>query len=345
MRYTHSVTAQDPGQRTRTSNRLDGHPRGLSAVFAQDELRQALKHDQLALHYQPIVRLATGQPIGVEALLRWQHPSGALLSADDFLPSLQHSPVITEVTQWVLATGCAAATAWPEWRLSLNVTARDLARPDFVDTIAHALAGWALPPEALTLELTETSLVQDLSRAAVTLQHIRDLGPGVALDDFGTGYSSMLYLRELPITTLKLDKVFIAGIEADGDDLAIVSSSLDLARGIGLTVIAEGVETPGQAQRLGDLGCTLGQGYLWSGARTAAETDEAYRAGLLTATPPELALDVPADTRSRALGMLEQGASLHTIAAALNGAGLHTSRGTSWRAASVARLIQGMPDH
>jgi EAL domain-containing protein (putative c-di-GMP-specific phosphodiesterase class I) len=291
------------------------------------------------------VELATGRAVGVEALLRWQHPSGALLTADDFLPSLQHSHVITEVTHWVLVSACEAALGWPDWRLSVNVTARDLARPDFVDTVAHVLAGWPLPPEQLTLELTETSLVQDLSRAAMTLQHIRDLGPQIALDDFGTGYSSMLYLRELPITTLKLDRVFVAGIEADGDDLAIVSSSLDLARGIGLTVIAEGVETPGQAERLSQLGCTLGQGYLWSQPRTAPETDAAYANGRLPETPPELALDVPADTRSRAVAMLEDGASLHTIAAALNTAGLHTSRGTSWRAASVARLIQGMPDH
>ena len=343
VRYTRSV-AQEGGRSSRTWDQSGSHARGLSAVFSQSELRAALAEDQLVLHYQPIVALSSGRAVGVEALLRWQHPSGALLAADQFLPSLLHSPVMTEVTEWVLGAACTDAVAWPDWRLSVNVTARDLARPDFVDVGAQLLASWPLPPQQLTLELTQTSLVQDLGGAALTLQGIRDLGPEVALDDFGTGYSSMLYLRELPITTLKLDKVFVAGIESDGDDLAIISTLLDLARSIGLTVIAEGVETTGQAARLRSLGCTLGQGFLWSEPHSAVQTAQAHVSGPLRAAPPALVLQVPADTRARAIAMLQEGASLHTIAARLNGDGLLTSRGTSWRAASVARLIQRMPE-
>jgi EAL domain-containing protein (putative c-di-GMP-specific phosphodiesterase class I) len=317
---------------------------GLTAVISQAEVKHALSESELVLHYQPIVMLASGQPVGVEALLRWQHPDGGLLGPDEFLPAVLHTPAMTAVTEWVLQTALRAAGLWPEWKLSLNVTARDLGRPDFVDVIAAALADSDTPADRVTLELTETSLVHDLEHAATTLRGIRDLGVGIALDDFGTGYSSMLYLRELPLTELKLDRVFVAGIERDGDDLAIVSSTMALARSTGLTVVAEGVETPGQALRLHDLGCAYAQGYLWSEPRTTAHTDLAYDKGRLAATPPEASREPAQSVLAHASAMLEQGASLHTIAAALNRAGLHTSRGTSWRAATVARLLQGMPE-
>jgi hypothetical protein len=186
--------------------------------------------------------------------------------------------------------------------------------------------------------------VQDLARAATTLGLLRDNGVGVALDDFGTGYSSMLYLRDLPVTTIKIDRTFTAGIESDGDDRAIVSSLLTLARTIGLRAIAEGVETDGQARRLRALGCRLAQGYLWARPQPADAIDQIHREGLpgvLRTSRRKPSPQQRPDERlvARALQLLAEGASLHTIAAAFNTAGERTEQGARWHPATIARLI------
>jgi EAL domain-containing protein (putative c-di-GMP-specific phosphodiesterase class I) len=310
----------------------------------RSELHRALTEHELVLHYQPVVSLSAPEVSGVEALVRWQHPVGGLLMPDDFLPAVAQTPTMERITRWVLHTACTEAARWPTWTVSVNVTARDLAQENFAIDVIDALELTGLACDRLVLELTETALVQDLPRAAAALGYLRDCGIGVALDDFGTGYSSMLYLRDLPVTSVKIDRAFISGLGAAGDDRAIVSSLLTLTRRVGLTAIAEGVETEAQARILRSMGCPFGQGYLWSRPLSGDTTEVVYRDGLptrtgapLTEQPPEQALDP--EVAKRAHQLLSQGASLHTIAAALNAAGERNNRGHRWQAATVARLI------
>ena len=308
----------------------------------QLDLQRAVAEDQLVLHYQPIVALADGEIRGVEALVRWQHPLGGLLQPDDFIPAAAATPAMADITRWVLRTACAAASAWSTWTVSVNVTARDIATDTFATDVTDALNAAGMPCERLTLELTETAFVQDMPRAAATLGHLRACGVGVALDDFGTGYSSMLYLRDLPLTSVKIDRVFVGGLSQAGDDLAIVSSLLTLAQRVGLTAVAEGVETEAQAQLLRSWGCPLGQGFLWSHPLSQADADAAHGDGLQTDGAPLARLwkrPVEAHLAERAHQLLSDGASLHTIAAALNAAGERTRSGNRWHASSVARLI------
>jgi EAL domain-containing protein (putative c-di-GMP-specific phosphodiesterase class I) len=316
----------------------------VTAVFSLEEVSRALAVDEFVLHYQPIVELASGRVRGVEALIRWDHPSLGLLGPDAFLPAVEDTPVITAMTRWVLSAACRAAAEWADWTVSVNVTGRDLADDGFTADVERALATGGMAPDRLVLELTETALVQDLPRAAVALAALRETGVGVALDDFGTGYSSMLYLRELPITSVKIDRVFTAGLPASSDDVAIVTSLLTLARTVGLTTVAEGVETEQQAHLLDSLGCPLAQGYLWSRPVTGPDAAEVHRIGLpgVAYSLPERGLrqtQFDPDVVARADALLRKGASLITIAAALNSAGKRTEAGTRWHAASVARLI------
>jgi EAL domain-containing protein (putative c-di-GMP-specific phosphodiesterase class I) len=308
------------------------------------DLERALQQGELVLHYQPIVAMGSGQVRGAEALLRWQHPVGGLLGPDDFLPELLQLPEISDVTRWVLQEACRTATEWPEWEVAVNITARDVLRPDFVDDVIDALALAALPPERLVLELTETDLVQDLPLAADTLRRVRALGCGVALDDFGTGYSSMLYLRDLPVTVVKIDRTFVRGVAAEPGNREIVSSLLALIRAVGLTSVGEGVETACDARVLRSLGCVLGQGYLWRRPVPAHELIGFSCDALPGVGVPEQRSDGShADPRlDVAAELLSQGASLHTIAAALNAAGHRTDRGTRWKARTVAQLVNAI---
>ena len=288
--------------------------------------------------------LRDGAVRGVEALIRWQHPVGGLLPPDDFIPAVAQTPLMPDITRWVLDTACTAAAQWPEWTVSVNITARDLATDSFATDTLHALEAHDVACDRLVIELTETALVQDLPKAATTLGRLRACGVGVALDDFGTGYSSMLYLRDLPVSSVKIDREFISRLEEQGDNLAIVSSLLTLAHRVGLTAVAEGVETPAQSDVLHGLGCQLAQGYLWSRPLSFDDADRVYRKGLPTPavrSQRRRSRRALADAHlgDRALDLLSQGASLHTIAAALNASGERTSSGSRWHAASVARLI------
>ena len=319
-------------------------PRSVAAVVSQADLRRAIASDELVLHYQPIVQLASGQPVGVEALVRWQHPSGGLLAPDDFVPAVAQTPVIAELTRWVLRNACAAGAQWPGWTVAVNVTARDLAGHALVDSVQQALAEVKFPAARLVLELTETALVQDLNQAAATLGELRELGAGVALDDFGTGYSSMLYLRDLPVTAVKIDREFVGGLLQSGEDRAIVASLLMLARTIGLAATAEGVETGQQARHLRSMGCQLAQGYWWSRPQPPERITDIYDNGLPVPghePRPSKRRTSGADPAiiQRVLRLLREGASLHTIAAALNAAGERTQHGSRWHAATVAHLI------
>ena len=324
---------------------------GPRAVVPQQQLRQAIAEGELVLHYQPIVDLRSGATRGVEALLRWRRPGGVLMP-DDFLPAVAHTPAMRELSRWVIDAACGQAGRWPGWTVSVNVTAVDVAHADLVDTVARALRRHQMAPDRLVLELTEHAALQGMDTAGDVLHRLRALGVGVALDDFGTGYSSLLYLRDLPITEVKIDRTFVSGVERLDDDAAIVDSVVRLARNVGLDVVAEGVETPAQAGFLRQVGCRFAQGYLYA---APAPPDAISTApppvrlpgagqGSTTSVRPRRSradtLPLPLAVRSRISALSADGASLHTIAAALNHDGMQTPTGARWSAASVARVLR-----
>ncbi len=228
------------------------------------EITHALENEEFRVHYQPIVDIQDGNQLGVEALVRWQHPERGLLAPGDFIDYAEESGQITAIGGWVLSAACRAASSLgPDAHMSVNLSARQLQEPDLVDIVAEALQSSGLPADRLVLEITETSALIDLEGAITRLHELKDLGLQLALDDFGTGYSPLSYLRRFPVDYLKIDRSFVRGVAQSGEDRAIVRGVIDLAHGLGLRSIAEGVEEVVQHELLRDLGCDLGQGYLW----------------------------------------------------------------------------------
>jgi len=248
----------------------------------QDDLRHAIDGGQIRTYYQPIVDGATAAVLGFEALARWQHPARGLVGPHEFIAVAEESGLIVPLGAEILAQACAQTARWradrpglAALRISVNVASGQLAHRSFVPTVAAVLADTGLEPHALSLEITETTIMADTEAAAETLRAIRALGVHLAIDDFGTGYSSLTYLRRFPVETLKIDRSFVAGIGRDREDEAIVDMILSLARALGLRVVAEGVETVGQRDRLRSLGCDLMQGFYF-GRPMPAEQADAY---------------------------------------------------------------------
>ena len=241
------------------------------------ELRRALETDELELHFQPKAELATGRVVGVEALLRWRHPEHGLLTPDAFIPLAERSGLIATLTAWVLDSALAQLARWRSqgWDLELavNVSVKDLCSGQLVDRVTQGLRTHGIPPSSLQLEVTEGSLFVDSVRARSTLRQLEALGVALSLDDFGTGWSSLVQLRQLPVSELKVDRSFVSRMDEDPRDLAIVSSVIHLARGLGMRVVAEGVEDLATWRRLAALGCHSAQGYWLSPALPAAELD------------------------------------------------------------------------
>jgi len=230
------------------------------------ELRQAIEQGQLVLHYQPKVELASGQAVGVEALVRWQHPARGLLGPDRFIPVAEQAGLIEPLTRWVLRTACVQQAAWRAQGLDLavavNLSMSSLADPGLLETVREALAMHDnRGPGRLELELTESTLMADPERARVLLADLRALGVRIAVDDFGTGYSSLAYLKQLPLDELKIDRCFVRDMASDDRDRAVVQATVDLAHTLGLRVVAEGVEDALALEVLQHLGCDLAQGY------------------------------------------------------------------------------------
>ena len=233
-----------------------------------EQLRHAAHTDELRLHYQPRVRLADGATTGVEALVRWQHPTRGLLGPDAFIDVAETSGVIRDLGAWVLRTALAQTATWNaagrRLQVSVNISARQLIDPELLHVVTTALALSGVPASQLVLEITETSLMVDPLTATSTLERLCDLGATVAVDDFGTGYASLSYLRRFPVRELKIDRSFVATMTHHDGDRAIVAGCVQLARALGLTSVAEGVETAEQRAALLDMGCDLAQGYLFS---------------------------------------------------------------------------------
>jgi diguanylate cyclase (GGDEF)-like protein len=246
--------------------------RAVARQATEAALRNAIANDELVVHFQPEVAVASGEIVGVEALVRWERPGAGMVSPADFIPIAEETGLIVPIGKWVLHAACAQAKSFDDGRLVIrvNVSARQLAEPGLADTVKDALAASGLPPERLVLEVTESVILEDGDRSVAALQALRDIGVGVSLDDFGTGYCSLSYLRRLPIDSLKIDRSFVRGLGHEADDDSIVTSVIDLARSLGVSVVAEGVETEEQLAGLRARGCDTMQGFLFAKPAPAA---------------------------------------------------------------------------
>jgi len=251
----------------------------LERLLTETSLKRALERNELVLHYQPLIDAERGIAIGVEALVRWLHPERGLIAPEDFIPLAEEIGIIGAVGKWVLETACRQNRAWQDaglmpMKMSVNVSSQQLCEAEFAGMLRGVLDGTALDPRWLGLEITETSLMQNIEMSLVTLQEIRHIGVSISIDDFGTGYSSLAYLKKLPINSLKIDKSFIHDVIDDPDDAAIVTATIALAHNMGLEVVAEGVMTLAQMQFLRERQCNVMQGYLFSRPVSSAELPE-----------------------------------------------------------------------
>ncbi|MCJ2062299.1 EAL domain-containing protein [Methylobacterium sp. J-088] len=242
----------------------------------RDGLRRAIEQGEFVLHYQPQVSLSDGALMGAEALIRWQHPELGLLMPGAFLEVLDNGPDAARVGDWVLRTACAQAQAWRQggvhpFRIGVNLCAAQFRGGGLVEGVATALAETGLPAHALELEITETIILRHDPEVIAALQALRAMDVGIAFDDYGTGYASLSLLKRFPLTRLKIDRGFVNGLCEDRHDAAIVRAVIDLSRSFGLEVIAEGVETEEQRQRLLAKGCEEAQGYLFGRPMPPAE--------------------------------------------------------------------------
>lgn len=318
--------------------------------LAAEGLRGALAGDQIAVHYEPVVDLRRSEVVGVDCVLRWAHPRHGLLAAELFLPAAESAGVDIELGRRALDAACHQAAHWHAHGLRLEValpvTLRQLTDPALPDRLRAALAETGLQPALLTLRFPEHLVVDHADRLAAVLAEVRSTGVTMAIDAFGSSYSSPLLLRRLPVGALRVDRSFVSGLGRDNDDDAFVASIVRLAAGLGAVCAADGVETDEQHARLVAAGCDRAQGPLYG---RAVPPDEVPRA--VDAVEDALAGSVVVEHRgvrhaapsddvvASMVRMHRDGASLRTIAAALNQAGSRTASGRRWHPASVARAL------
>ncbi len=248
------------------------HPRlGQAASPLLAAMDGAWSRGEFFLLYQPQIDLTTRRVIGAEALVRWMHPTEGLVTPDQFIPIAEQSGLIEPLGTWILAKACAEAASWRlddrsalDGRISVNVSPMQLRQPCFVASVVETLRATGLPPDRLTLEITESVLVLERDPAIAVMTELRAIGVRIAMDDFGTGYSSLSYLRRLPIDELKIDRSFVSELPGDEGAVAIVRALLAMGRSLRMHIIAEGIETPEQAEFLSGIGCDSGQGYYYA---------------------------------------------------------------------------------
>jgi diguanylate cyclase (GGDEF)-like protein len=245
--------------------------RALTRLHTETALRRAIEREEFRVYFQPEVSIETGAIVGLEALVRWEHPERGLLAPDEFISLAEETGLIVPIGTWVLRESCRRAQAWQAERVGdeplvvrVNVSARQLSQDGVVAVVQDALEETRLDPAQLCLEVTESVLVEDPESSTGTLAALKRLGVKIAVDDFGTGYSSLEYLRRFPVDCVKIDRSFVRGIPHSSDDVAIVNAVIDLGHALGLSVTAEGVETAEQLGRLQLNGCDTAQGFLFS---------------------------------------------------------------------------------
>ena len=241
------------------------HERVMQALRMENELRRALDRGELRVHYQPIVDLASSRTVAVEALVRWEHRERGLVAPGEFIPVAEETGLVVPIGRWVLDEACRALSVLPQpLMLSVNLSGRQLLQQEFCDHLRQSLASGGLDPSRLRLELTESMLIGNGAAAIGALEKLRSTGVRLCIDDFGTGYSSLSYLHELPIDALKIDRSFVGAMGGDERKIKIVQSILLLGKGLGIEVVAEGVETQEQVDALKQLGCERAQGYFFA---------------------------------------------------------------------------------
>lgn len=231
------------------------------------DLRNALKYQHFCLFYQPKFDAVTGEPVGAEALLRWNHPQQGLLLPDKFISLAEKTGLIISIGEWVLDEACRQMRIWADmgyshWRVAVNLSTLQFCHSSLVDTVARALERHRLPANSLTLEITETTAMSDADASVAVLRQLSDMGVDLSIDDFGTGYSSLMYLKRLPANELKIDRGFVRDLDHDNDDAAIIAAIVALGQALKLRIVAEGIETASQRSFLTRLGCDSLQGFL-----------------------------------------------------------------------------------
>jgi EAL domain-containing protein (putative c-di-GMP-specific phosphodiesterase class I) len=287
---------------------------GMHAVIRErqklgTQLLNAVELGQLRLVYQPIVSLQSGETEGVEALVRWNHPERGLVSPGDFIEIAEENGAILPIGRWVLAEACRQASSWPTDHrrlfLCVNVSAREIQQPDFVEAVAVTLAEAGFDPTRLNLEITETALLRATPTTVRTLESLRGLGVRVVIDDFGTGYFSLSHLRQFPVDVLKIASEFVQVPETDSKSAALAGAIVAMSESLRIATVAEGIETAEQAARMRALGCTFGQGYFFARPLDAAR----LLAGIGIAAPAALPATAPRRQAIRAAGALRRPAA------------------------------------
>jgi diguanylate cyclase (GGDEF)-like protein/PAS domain S-box-containing protein len=247
------------------------HARAMNLLQLETDLRRAVDRREFLLHYQPIMALETGTIKGFEALIRWQHPEHGFISPAEFIPIAEETGMIVPIGLWVLAEACRQMQEWqetfpayPPLQISVNLSGRQFTQPDLIEQIKQVLRETGLDPRSLKLEITESTVMENIDTAIDMLKQLRAIGVELSIDDFGTGYSSLSYLHRFPISTLKIDRSFVGRMADNNENTEIVRTIIMLARNLGMDVVAEGVETEEQLAQLRSLGCECGQGYLFS---------------------------------------------------------------------------------
>ena len=261
--------AKDAGRNNYQFYNQSMNARAFARLSLEGSLRRALENREFLLHYQPQVDARSGAIVGAEALLRWRHPDLGLVSPLDFIPLAEESGLIVPIGEWVLQTACAELKVWQDagngsLRMAVNLSGRQFRQQDLVETVQRAIGAAGIDPQFLELEITESMLMQDAAETTRLLDNLKALGVKLSVDDFGTGYSSLSYLKRFPLDALKIDRSFIRDIASDPDDAAITTAILAMAGGLGLEVVAEGVETMEQLAFLRSRNCQMIQGYLFS---------------------------------------------------------------------------------
>ena len=268
--------AKEEGRNTFRFFAADINTASLGELLLENDLYGALERNELEMYYQPKVDARSGELMGAEALMRWQHPVHGMISPARFIPLAEESGLISAFGAWAIDSVCAQQRAWLDAGLlavpvAVNISAQQFGQQDLPELVAHALADNGLPPQLLDLELTESLLMRNADRAAGVLQRLRKMHVHVAIDDFGTGYSSLSYLKQFPVQSLKIDRSFVCEISEAGEPAKLASAIIAMAHELGLTVVAEGVETEYQARYLAQRGCDQFQGYLFGRPQPAAD--------------------------------------------------------------------------